>query len=342
MTASIAWHADSYDHRLASIRYRLLAPLAALQAAGVPIERYDPQRGPTGYGTIIFSKSQSTEALGIARAAKANGCRILYDLCDNLFAAHAVGHASAGRITRLCAMLGLADEAILSTPALLDQITAQLPDLATPCRVIPDVVTLDADLAPTPNWRDRWELGRLNAFLRRNTGALHCVWFGKSLGRVSGYVHLGRAVDMLARFPHPTTLTVISNDRWKYMRAASNWPIPCLYLPWRLSTHAAALAKHRVAVIPVESNDYTTGKTMNRPALALLAGLGVVADPLPSYQELAPFVFLGNWTGGLEAYGQRNERAEAAIRAGQAYLRKNYSAAALAGRWKDALALTSA
>ena len=55
-----------------------------------------------------------------------------------------------------------------------------------------------------------------------------------------------------------------------------------------------ALARHRVAVIPVECNAYTVGKTMNRPATAIMAGLGVVGDAIPSYEELRPLKVLAS------------------------------------------------
>lgn len=331
MIARVAWHADSYDPRLASIRFRLLAPLAALRARGVAIERYDPARGPAAYDVVIFSKSQSAAALGIAQTVKASGGRVVYDLCDNLFVAHRAGHASAERVARVRALLGLADAATFATAALEAQIAAELA-LPARCDVVPDVIQLDEAGSP-PTRAEHEALAQLDRFLARHPGALHCVWFGKSLGRMSGYVHLARAAARLAALPYPATLTVISNARLRFWLASRRWRMPFHYLPWRLATFAPALARHQVAVIPVEHNAYTAGKTMNRPAVALLAGLGVVADALPSYEELRPFVFLDRWPEGLGAFHTRDASALAAAAAGRAYVADRYGADAVADHW---------
>lgn len=336
--ARFAWHADRYDPRLASIRYRLLQPLAALQDAGVPIERWRADHGG-GYEATIFCKSHSAEAVTIARAARASGRRVIVDLCDNLFAAHRVGHASAGRVERLTEMLRLADRLTFSTATLAEQIAQEVPGLAAPIEVIPDTLDVDPPAPVGLSLAERGTLAMLRRFHRRHAGALHCVWFGKSLGRASGYAHLGAAAAHLERFAerHPVTLTIVSNAWLRFRRARRDWSIPTHYCPWTLATAQPVLAMHRVAVIPVEGNDYTAGKTMNRPATALLAGLGVVADAIPSYEELRPFITLGDWQGGLERYRAWSAETEAQIAAGRRHLARRYGPEAVARRWRAIL-----
>src|SRR3546814_4007213 len=65
----------------------------------------------------------------------------------------------------------------------------------------------------------------------------------------------------------PVTLTVISNSRLKYLKARLGWRgVPTHYMPWAMNSFYEALSVHDAAVIPVERNGYTIGKTINRPA----------------------------------------------------------------------------
>lgn len=338
MTARFAWHADRYDPALASIRYRLLDPMAALVRQGVAIERFDAAHAAS-YRGIIFSKSHSAEAVAIARAAKGRGQRVIVDLCDNLWAAHRIGHASAARIARMTEMLRLADRVTFATEALAAQIAKEVPGLAAPFDVVPDTLDITPPASPALSLRERVALGSLRRFHARHAGALHCVWFGKSLGQASGYAHVGAAVARLAQFgeTHPVTLTILSNAWWKYRRARRGWPVATHYMPWTLATAPTALAMHRVAVIPVERNDYTTGKTINRPASALLAGLGVIADAIPSYEELRPYIALGDWEGGLVRYLEWSAETQAMLAAGRGHLAARYSPDAVAAQWRTIL-----
>lgn len=343
--ARFAWHADKVDTTLASIRYRMLQPLAALQARGVPIELFDPARAPDSYDAIIFCKSQGERAVEIAAAARGAGRAVIYDMCDNLFAAHRIGHASAARIERVGKLLELATHTTFSTATLAEQIATEVP-FDAPRTVIPDAldVTTPAD-APAPGLRERWAMRRLARFLLRHPDALHCVWFGKSLGRVSGYVHIDDAVAQLREFAAGTgtrvTLTVISNDRLGFWRAAPRWKLPLHYMPWTQAIASPAISAHRVAVIPLERNNYTAGKTMNRPATALLLGLGVVADSIPSYEELRPFVALDDWQSGLARYRDLSDETQAELEAGRRHLTERYSADAVADRWAEVLTQSS-
>ncbi len=340
--ARFAWHADKVDSSLASIRYRMLQPLAALRARGVPIELFDPAQSPESYDAIIFCKSQGERAVEIAQAARAAGRAVIYDMCDNLFVAHRIGHASAARIERVRTLIGLATHTSFSTATLAEQIAEEV-RIDAPQTVIPDALDVEPATGSLHGVFERWEMGRLRRFLHRHDGALHCVWFGKSLGRVSGYVHIEAAVAQLRDFAATNgtavTLTVISNDRLNFMRAARRWELPVHYMPWTQGTAPQATALHQVAVIPLENNNYTAGKTMNRPATAMLLGLGVVADAIPSYEELRPFIALDDWQGGLARYRENSAMIQAQLAAGRQHLIERYSPDAVADRWADILPL---
>ena len=79
----ICWHAESFDPKIASVRLRALQPMRALNDLGHPVRTY--RDGTADCAAIIFSKSDSPEALAIAEAAKRENRRIIYDVCDNIF-----------------------------------------------------------------------------------------------------------------------------------------------------------------------------------------------------------------------------------------------------------------
>jgi hypothetical protein len=335
MAERFAWYVDDLDPKLASIRYRVLKPLAELQQIGFPIELYDPAKGPAAYRAVIFSKCQSKHGLDVFRSVKAAGGRVVYDICDNLFAAHRAGRASKSRLSRACRMLCEADALTFSTSVLQRQIESEVDGLCAMRIVVPDTLDTEDDEPGIPGRASRRSLRRLDDFLRTNDKALHAIWFGNSLGKVAGLAHLSRSVRRLEDFSsrHPITLTVMSNSRLSYLRQSWRWRVPSHYVPWSLELSRTVVARHRLSVIPVEHNDYTAGKTLNRPATALLAGLAVIADPIPSYTELAAFIELADWQRGLQEAAEWTGDLKNRIAGGQAHLKQRYSAEAVANYW---------
>lgn len=335
MAKRYAWHADRVDPSLASIRYRMLEPLAALKRAGVEIELYDPARGVADYDAIIFCKSHGREAVDIARTARAAARAVIYDNCDNVFSAHRIGHFSADRLTRVREMATLATHLTFSTSVLADQFAVELSGFGKPFAVIPDTLDIEPAAVPAPNPAERRSISRVERFLHRRRDALHLIWFGKSLGNSSGFAHLDRVLRRLATAPDrpPVTVTIVSNSRWNYLKHRIGWRLPCCYAPWRLSTFDTILRLHDVAIIPVETNEYTVGKTINRPATAVLAGLGVIADAIPAYEPLRPFIAMDGMEAGLAHYWQTRGTPDPLVQQGREMLAAEYGADAMARRW---------
>ena len=90
---------------------------------------------------------------------------------------------------------------------------------------------------------------------------------------------------------------------------------------------------HDVALIPIEQNSYTIGKTINRPATAIMAGLGVVADALPAYEELRPYIWLDTWREGLEYYRRCNIPMDPALKLARQHLEDSYCVSRLGEMW---------
>lgn len=333
----IYWHADGHDPALASIRLRLLQPMRELQRLGYDVR---PLTGELpGSGLIIFSKSLSAEALAIAEKAAARGLPIVYDICDNVFEKPSRDERDEARKQRVRRLMSLATVVACGTQPLADLLVQEVPVIAGKTEIVPDTLDEAKGSAASPSLFERARLWRLRRFLQRNAGALHLVWFGKCKKGYAGIEHLDPVVRLIETLSlaRPVTLTVISNRRKIYRRSASRWRIPRFYLPWSLATFDTALRLHDVAIIPVDRNSYTVGKSINRPATALMAGLGVIADPIPAYEELMPFICLGEWERGLTEYSQASPRTDSRIPAAQSYLSGRYGAAVIGARWAEVI-----
>ena len=108
-------------------------------------------------------------------------------------------------------------------------------------------------------------------------------------------------------------------------------------MPWSLGTFNQSLASQHVAIVPVERNQYTVGKTINRPATAIMAGLGVIADSIDSYEELRPFIPLDDWQGGLRRYLDQSPCQDERLEAARQHLHERYGRNAVGGLWQEFL-----
>ncbi len=334
----IAWYTDDGSAALASVRLRMLLPMRELGALNVSVVRYDAAAGPGACHTLVFCKSLAGTGLDLALQARQAGVRIVYDVCDNVYDAQP-GRKQLQRVDVLSRFLDLADEVVFSTDALRQQVVQRKPDVAGRCRVIPDMLE---SMEPSQNGLkliERWRLARLQRFIDHHRDSLHLVWFGNNMGELSGLVHVDGIIHELEAFSaiRPVTLTVISNDLGRYRAARRHWKIPGHYIPWSLATFPAALAAHDVAIIPVKKNAYTLGKTINRPATAILAGLGVIGDAIDSYESLRPFIFLDDWRGGLAHYAATPPRSDPRLASAREFLAAQYGNSRIAGLWRDVL-----
>ncbi len=333
-----AFYAKRFSPRKASIRLRVLEPLAALREAGLGVARYPLLRRPIGYDVVVISKAFGRGAMKVAKAAAAARSSLVFDICDNRFANNRC-KKSARHSLRTNHLLGCADLVTVPTERMGRLLIQSVPEISDRVRIVPDMLDDMSGHAVRLSVIDRWRLGQLDDFLARHGDALHCVWFGNNMPGIAGLCQLHDRIAELERFAtrHPVTLTIISNKPALYRRASMHWGIPHHYIPWTLASFPHALRRHRVAVIPVPQNDYTAGKSINRPATAMMAGLGVIADSIESYEELRPFIVLDDWQAGLARYaldwaGERDRLA-----AGQAHLNMHYGRTQIAQRWAEVL-----
>lgn len=304
----VGWKPRTGDARIPSVRIRCLSPLRELQGRGYPVELYDPRR-PDRYSAVVYSKLYDDASYGEALALKARGTRIIFDLCDNHFynPRDLLRLQRAGEQARR--MMAISDHLVASTEAMADVMRGELTE-ARAIAVIGDAVEEDfrgVPLSPVHRLWARWQWRRVRASLdAAGPPGARLVWFGVhgGPGAEHGMLDLPRIEPLLTRLAErfPLSLTVISNSRRKYGATIRRWAIPTRYLEWSPETFLPALHAHDIAVLPVNPNPFTLCKSNNRVALALQAGLAVVADAIPSYRDFAGACFLDDWESGLTTY----------------------------------------
>jgi hypothetical protein len=276
------------------------------------------------YRTVIFQKAYSEEDLDIASHLRGLGTRTVFDLCDNHFYNPTGRDDYRARADRLQRMIDRVDAVTVATPELAKLVNR-------PSTIIDDAL----DAVEPAGW------SILRKILPRGRRPLRLVWFGNA-GQDDppfGLIDLARIRPQLELLHEcrPIELTVISNSRASFNRYLDSVRFPVGYHEWNNARYQRILRRQDLCIIPVSPNPFTLCKTVNRLALALLLGLPVVADPIPSYEELRPFAFMENWQGGLHQYVRDIARQRAHIRAGSAFLRAKYTAERVVKQWTSVL-----
>jgi hypothetical protein len=141
------------------------------------------------------------------------------------------------------------------------------------------------------------------------------TWFGHE----SNLPDLARAAEKLKDFG---------------IRAVSSPVMPGI-IPWSRDAVIEALDRCAVAILPTGKNPY---KSANRLVEAARRGKFVVANPLPAYEEFAPFMWVGDIREGVEwAYAHR-EQCLARVAQCQDYIRPRFSPERVGRLWLEALA----
>jgi hypothetical protein len=94
---------------------------------------------------------------------------------------------------------------------------------------------------------------------------------------------------------------------------------------------------NRCDVVFIPSNDTPAkrAKGQARPIAAIQAGRVAIAFPLPQYEPLSDFCFLGrDYAESLAAALTNTTAAERRVAAGQRYIDKNFSQEACADAWR--------
>ena len=322
----IAFKARVEDPSVASYRYRVQKPIAFLTARGHEAGLYRDE-GFDGYRTVVFSKAYKAEDQALALRLRQAGKRVVFDLCDDHFfnPQDLPKYRDARR--DLLAMIGIADAVICSTPALARTVQQEAGLPAAPA-VAPDA--FEQAEAPVGPPTPAGQPARL-------------LWFGRH-GSPNAPAGLGDVLLIRDRLAQAFALrafelVICSDSPERFEALFAGFPVPVRYRAWTPEAFAEELAATDAVLIPLSHNRFVGAKTHNRLSLALSAGAPVVADSIDSYAEFAPFAYLDDWKGGLEAVLLRPEEARARAGTAKAYLQARWSEPVVAPLWEAALGL---
>ncbi len=315
----------SYDPKVFSPRVRAHLPCRYLSDAGVDA-RIVPVDGRGAYDVVVFQKAYAKADLGLATRLAAGGTRVVFDLCDNHFYNPEGRPDLEERVGRLQEMIDRADVVSVSTPEMAKLIDSK-----------PAIVVDDALELPSCSARGR----RRADTARRRRGPVGLVWQGQAGTRTprSGMYSLSALVPVLDRLDAtlPLQLTVIGNSEAAFRSALAGARFAVRYVPWRASSFAARFAAHDVCLIPSDLNPFTVCKSNNRPVLSLMLGVPVVADRIPSYDDLADFIRFADWAANIGAYVADPGLAARHVADGQRHIRATYTPERVVAQWTGVL-----
>lgn len=320
----IGWKPKSADPRVASVRFRCLAPLAALRRRAVDVSLFDPAH-EAAYELVVLSKLYDREARALAERCRARGQRVLLDLSDNHYFNPKGLPQYVAAADDLDAIVPLVDLITVCSPHLGEILQARF-DQELAIAVVEDAVeTLDVARAA----------GR-----GKPGGPVHLLWFG-SAGSPNAdngmrdLERLARVFDQV-QMPPASRLTVLSNNHDLFTEIRSKFGIAAQYNEWGHEIFADYLAVVDAVVIPIENNPFSLCKSNNRLATPLYYGVPVLADEIPTYTAFRPYAYLDDWQEGLRAVIDRAPTLAARTVAGRAFAREHCTIETVAAQWQGA------
>ena len=111
------------------------------------------------------------------------------------------------------------------------------------------------------------------------------------------------------------------------------------FTEWSLSSVEDALERADLVLIPHELEmRWTHVMSHNRLVAAIRAGRFAIASPIPAYQELASYAWLGNsLVDGIQWALTHPSQVTERIIAGQAHIESRFSPVTIAQKWSRAL-----
>ncbi|QUT04355.1 hypothetical protein KFK14_14920 [Sphingobium phenoxybenzoativorans] len=285
----------SEDYRAqagARIRYsRISAPLIESGHSIIlqDISQFDPETAD--HDTFIISKCHDAQSLICAHILSARGKVVGVDLFDDYFS-----HFSDGRFTRfrlwLTALIETVDFVMCSTPAMAGIARRYSPNV--PIHVMND---------PADNIRPN-DIGRIvDAKLTeaRKTRTLKLAWFGVGdnphfqVGLSDLAAH-GRILGGLQDSGWTVSLTILTNrramtpDGLAQLRRIS---VPFSIEEWSEMREQALLDESLICFLPVNAQNFSIVKSLNRAVSALTSGCQVLSNGYPLYAQLNPLIYDG-------------------------------------------------
>jgi glycosyltransferase involved in cell wall biosynthesis len=326
---------------LASARYRMTIPAAALARLdsesrvthlGIQANRRTLLQRFDDADVVILGKiaappsefeRMAKQALQLVAELQARGVKVVADFSDDHFAGPVVGPIYRG-------LANTVDAVITSTAGLADVLRDVTP---APVFVVTDPVEGQRG---EPHVRDSSEIVQ--------RAPLKIVWYGHPSNLDTLRFGLTQLEEFVSRVPLSLLLISTPGAGGEHLasRATDAWRSrgsECIFRPWSVAAVHTALRECDAVIIPSNPHDpRKIVKSPNRFTEAVWAGRFVVAHPLPAYDALAEFGWVGeNLAEGLSWLEDQPQEALERIRAGQALIAERFTPAAVAMLWKNVI-----
>ena len=336
--------AGEYRSVMASNRYRVIAPAAALASRGHRVEiidplRWDPASSEPGDTIIVGKMLPSSQAsrddpgpgrLLIDKLQRALGATIVSDFCDDKF-----GDPLLGPVW--IALAGVASVCTAASTAMADAVRPY-------ARVAP--VTIDdpilSPLLPVkvfraPRARDRLVQG----LLRAPASPLKLVWYGHPSNWKAMSAWLPRLAQLARQ--QPLVLTVVTHLTPAIAKDIEDHGSSNLRItgkPWSEDMQWAEVEQAHVVLVPSDPGVQAKSvKSANRVTDAMHCGRLVVASTIAAYERFRPWVRLtDDPVPALLDYLEKPQDFEALIANGQREVQTTLSVECIADQWERILA----
>jgi len=355
-SGSVGTGAAGLQSNVASVRYRMLVPMQALQSSGheMRIVNIDADTAKSTVANalagevIVISKimAPSVEAFSrlseatfdVVAGARVRGQRVIADVSDNHFE-----HPIFGAHFR--SLVNEVDLVVASTPGMAGIIAQHTP---RPIQVISDPYEGPRGVvrfAP-PAQRTRGLFKQtVRALFRREAAhaKLRLLWFGHGSNLDTLVDAIPEVTRLAARYIvnlHVVTAEQTNAAKLCETLTEAHAPLCTFHFsPWSAQTTWRALEACDVVIIPSKVNDSRKSiKSPNRLIEGLWAGRLVCSHPLPSYEEFRSYAWVGaDLVAGIEESIANAASARRKIAAGQEYVAAHYSPAAIGRAWEAAL-----
>lgn len=374
---NIGWCVSALSINVASVRYRALLPLLALEADQHRCTLFtsDTPVDLDSLDVLILVKTFTAESVALAQACKARNIPVLLDLCDNIFVE---GYGKRNALENFLEIARVASAMVVTTEPLAHSVRAHLP--ALPVHVIPDglltpelveqgsvKIQQSSPPIPSPNERRQHWLEYVRALLqplkapfrrrskaRRTSsanlpshagqaqpGALQLLWFGN---HGAPYARFGM-LDLLdirealetIAQEFPVELVVVSSHQGKYAEHIAPMSIASRYLPWSNEVVEQCLAEASVVLIPNSMDPFSLAKSANRSVHALTRGVPVVATRTPALEPLAGSIEMDGFITGLRRYLGDREAGQQDVAQARRLIDRHYGVGVIGMLWSEVL-----
>lgn len=138
-TMQIGWKVSMLSSSVASIRYRALLPILALEAVGTHNRLFSSglESNLDGLDALVIVKSFTEDDIFLAQQAASKGVRVVFDLCDNIFIdTYVRGGGGVSPLQIFDAIAAPADAIVVTTEPLAEIVRQRVPNAQV--TVIPD------------------------------------------------------------------------------------------------------------------------------------------------------------------------------------------------------------